>query len=67
MGGDPSAAQEAKIHKAAEMNNVARKQCEVQRGRNGASFIGRGGVKEEGRGKWIKLSEKFRGGKEDKT
>lgn len=54
MGGVPSAAQEEKIYKAAEMNNVARKPCEVQQGRNRASFIGRGGGEEEGRGRGIK-------------
>jgi len=39
LGGVPSAAQEEKIHKEAEMNNVARKPCAVQQGRNRASFI----------------------------
>lgn len=39
LGGVPRAAQEEKIYKEAEMNNVARKLCVVQQGRNRASFI----------------------------
>lgn len=54
LGGVLSAAQEEKIYKEAEMNNVARKPCEVQQGRNRASFIWQGGVEEEDRGKLVK-------------
>lgn len=54
LGGVASAAQEEKIHKEAQMNNVARKPCEVKRGRN--SFLH---LKGRGRGRGLRNVDKI--------
>lgn len=48
MGGVPRAAQEEKIHKEAEVNNVARKRREGRPGGSGASFSAAGPGEQRG-------------------